>query len=168
LIQLPGPSCYDIMPVRYRAEGVSMGRVRLLLVDDEDDFRTALAGSLRERAFEVTDVESGYRAIEEVKRGNIDVAVLDVRMPGMDGCETLRQMKSIDSTIEVIMLTGQAPTESGREGMRLGAFDYVGKPCDLDALVLRINAAYLKRQGHADRSGRPPSEILPDSSMTEV
>jgi DNA-binding response OmpR family regulator len=144
--------------------GVNMGRIRLLLVDDEDDFRTALAGSLRERGFEVTDVQSGYRAIEEVKTGKIDVAILDRRMPGMDGCETLRQMKSIDSTIEVIMLTGQAPSESGREGMRLGAFDYVAKPCDIDALVLRINAAYLKRQGQADRSARPPSKVPPDSS----
>ena len=129
-----------------------MGRIRLLLVDDEDEFRTALADTLSKRGFDVIDVESGYRAIEEVKTGSIDVVILDVRMPGMDGCETLRQVKSVDPGVEVIMLTGQAPSESGREGMRLGAFDYVAKSSGIDALVLRIGAAYQKRQGQADRS----------------
>jgi len=129
-----------------------MEGVRLLLVDDEADFRIELAGTLRRMGFEVRDVESGFRAIEEVRAKDIDVVILDIGMAGMDGYETLKAIKSVDSTIEVIMLTGQAQSESGREGMRLGAFDYVAKPCDIDALVLRIGAAYQKSEGQADRS----------------
>ena len=129
-----------------------MEGIRLLIVDDERDFRTELAGTLRGMGFEVRDVESGFRAIEEVRTKNIDVVILDIGVAGMDGYETLKLIKSIDSTIEVIMLTGRAQSESGREGMRLGAFDYLAKPCDIDALVLRIGAAYQKKEGQADRS----------------
>jgi len=129
-----------------------MERIRLLLVDDEADFRIELAGTLRRMGFEVRDVENGFRAIEEVRAKDIDVVILDIGRAGMDGYETLKAIKSIDSTIEVIMLTGQTQSESGREGMRLGAFDYVAKPCDIDALVLLIGAAYQRKEGQADRS----------------
>ena len=120
-------------------------RIRLLLVDDEEAFRTTLASRLRRRAFDVLEVESGYRALEAVKRTAFDVAIIDVKMPGMDGLETLRQMKSISAPIEVIMLTGHASVESGIEGMRLGAFDYVMKPCDIDDLVVKIGDAYQRK-----------------------
>ena len=129
-----------------------MERIRLLLVDDEADFRIELAGTLRRMGFEVRDVENGFRAIEEVRAKDIDVVILGIGRAGMDGYETLKAIKSIDSTVEVIVLTGPAQSESGREGMRLGAFDYVAKPCDIDALVLRIGAAFQKREGQADRS----------------
>ncbi len=122
-----------------------MHRIRLLLVDDEDDFRTTLASRLRKRDFDVTDVENGYRAIEEVKKGKIDVAVVDVKMPGIDGLETLRKMRTVEPLIEVILLTGHASVESGIEGMRLGAFDYLIKPCDINDLVVRIDDAYQRR-----------------------
>lgn len=122
-----------------------MHRIRLLLVDDEDDFRTTLASRLRKRDYNVTDVENGYRAIEEVKKGNIDVAIVDVKMPGIDGLETLRKMRTVEPLIEVILLTGHASVESGIEGMRLGAFDYLIKPCDINDLVVRIDDAYQRR-----------------------
>ena len=120
-------------------------RIRLLLVDDEEAFRSTLASRLRRRAFDVLDVESGYRALEAIKRTAFDVAIIDVKMPGMDGLETLREMKSIGTLIEVIMLTGHASVESGLEGMRLGAFDYVMKPCDIDDLVVKIGDAYQRK-----------------------
>lgn len=120
-------------------------RIRLLLVNDEEAFRTTLASRLRRRAFDVLDVESGYRALEAVKRTAFDVAIIDVKMPGMDGLETLREMKSISALIEVIMLTGHASVESGIEGMRLGAFDYLMKPCDIDDLVVKIGDAYQRK-----------------------
>src|SRR4030043_1507645 len=112
-----------------------MERIRLLLVDDEEDFRTTLSSRLKKREFEVTPVESGYQALEVIKEQAIDVAIVDVKMPRMDGLEALRQMKQLNPLIEVIMLTGHASGGPGRGGMRLGAFDYLMKPCDINDLV---------------------------------
>jgi DNA-binding NtrC family response regulator len=122
-----------------------MERIRLLLVDDEDDFRTTLASRLRKRDFDVTEVDSGYRALASIRTAAIDVAVIDVRMRGMDGLETLREIRRIDTLIEVIMLTGHASVESAVEGMRLGAFDYLMKPCDINELVAKIQDAYQRK-----------------------
>ena len=122
-----------------------MERIRLLLVDDEDDFRTTLASRLRKRDFDVTEVDSGYRALTSIRTTPIDVAVIDVRMRGMDGLETLREIRRIDTLIEVIMLTGHASVESAVEGMRLGAFDYLMKPCDINELVAKIQDAYQRK-----------------------
>ena len=122
-----------------------MERIRLLLVDDEDDFRTTLASRLRKRDFDVTEVDSGYRALTSIRTAAIDVAVIDVRMRGMDGLETLREIRRVDTLIEVIMLTGHASVESAVEGMRLGAFDYLMKPCDINELVVKIRDAYQRR-----------------------
>ncbi len=104
-----------------------------------------LASRLKKRKLEVLDVENGYKAIEEVRISPIDVAVVDVKMPGMDGLETLKQIKQINPRIEVIMLTGHASVESGIEGMRLGAFDYLMKPCDINELILKIEDAYQRK-----------------------
>ena len=122
-----------------------MAGIRLLLVDDEDDFRTTLANRLRKRRLEVQDVENGLKAIEKVKEDPFDIAIIDVKMPGIDGLETLKQIKQIKPLIEVIMLTGHASVESGIEGMRLGAFDYLMKPCDINELVLKIEDAYQRK-----------------------
>jgi len=122
-----------------------MERIRLLLVDDEDDFRTTLASRLRKRDFDVTEVDSGYRALASIRTAAIDVAVIDVRMRGMDGLETLREIRRTNTLIEVIMLTGHASVESAVEGMRLGAFDYLMKPCDINELVAKIQDAYQRK-----------------------
>jgi DNA-binding NtrC family response regulator len=122
-----------------------MEEIRVLIADDEEDFRTTLARRLRKRRLEVMDVEDGYKAVEIVRQKPIDVAILDVKMPGMDGLETLKQIKQINPLIEVIMLTGHASVESGIEGMRLGAFDYLMKPCDINELLLKIEDAYQRK-----------------------
>jgi DNA-binding NtrC family response regulator len=122
-----------------------MEGIRLLLVDDEDDFRTTLANRLKKRKLEVIDVGDGYKAIETVRAHPIDVAVVDVKMAGLDGLETLKQIKQINPLIEVIMLTGHASVESGIEGMRLGAFDYLMKPCDINELMLKIEDAFQRK-----------------------
>lgn len=122
-----------------------MQGIRLLLVDDEEDFRTTLANRLRKRKLEVWDKEDGLEAIKTVREHPIDVAVIDVKMPGIDGLETLRQIKQINPLIEVIMLTGHASVESGIEGMRSGAFDYLMKPCDINELILKIEDAYQQK-----------------------
>lgn len=114
-------------------------------MDDEEDFRTTLAKRLCRRGFEVIHVEGGYSALEAIKTHVIDVAVIDVKMPGIDGLETLRAMRRSNPMIEVIMLTGHASVESGIEGMRLGASDYLMKPCDIELLVLKIEDAYQRK-----------------------
>jgi len=119
-----------------------MEEIRMLLVDDEDDFRTTLANRLKLRKIDITDAASGNEAIELVKQMSFDVAVIDVKMPGIDGIETLKQIKQIKPAIEIIMLTGHASIESGVEAMKLGAYDYVMKPCDIDELLIKTGEAY--------------------------
>ncbi len=119
-----------------------MQGIRMLLVDDEDDFRTTLANRLKLRKIDVTDVGSGGEAIELVKQKPFDVAVIDVKMPGINGIETLNEIKRLQPAIEVIMLTGHASIESGMEAMKLGAYDYVMKPCDIDELLIKTGDAY--------------------------
>ena len=119
-----------------------MEGIRMLLVDDEDDFRTTLANRLKLRRIDITDAASGSEAIELVKQRPFDVAVIDVKMPGIDGIETLAEIKKIDPSIEVIMLTGHASIESGMESMKIGAYDYVMKPCDIDELLTKTADAY--------------------------
>lgn len=122
-----------------------MQEIQMLLVDDEDDFRTTLANRLKLRKIDVTDVASGDEAIEMVKQRSFDVAVIDVKMPGTDGIETLKQVKKIQPAIEIVMLTGHASIESGMEAMKLGAYDYVMKPCDIDELLIKAGDAYQHR-----------------------
>ena len=122
-----------------------MKGIRVLLVDDEEDFRVTLAKRLQKRELKVVAVESGPKGLEAVQQGPFDVAVVDVKMPGMDGLEMLMRLKERTPLIEVIMLTGHASVESGIEGMRLGAFDYLMKPCNIDDLVLKIEDAYQRK-----------------------
>lgn len=116
--------------------------IHVLIVDDEKRFVENTAKILRRRGYEVSSAFDGLQAVEAFQRGTrFDVVVLDVRMPGMDGIETLKEIKRIDSQVEVIMLTGHASLESGTRAMRLGAFDYLMKPCDLEDLTAKINEA---------------------------
>ncbi len=122
-----------------------MQEIRMLLVDDEDDFRITLANRLKLRKIDVTDAGSGNEAIELVKQKSFDIAVIDVKMPGIDGIETLKQVKQIQPSMEIIMLTGHASIKSGMEAMKLGAYDYVMKPCDIDELLIKTGDAYQYR-----------------------
>ncbi len=128
-----------------------MPKIKIMNVDDEDDFRETLISRLAKRDLDASGAESGEKAVELVRKFNYDVIILDVRMPGIDGIETLRQVKAIKPLVEVIMLTGHATLESGVEGMKLGAFDYVLKPADLDSLMEKINLAYEKKAFHDDK-----------------
>jgi DNA-binding NtrC family response regulator len=103
---------------------------------------------LIKREIDASGAESGEKALELVRKFDYDVIILDIRMPGMDGIETLRQVKSIKPLVEIILLTGHATIESGVEGMKLGAFDYVIKPADLDSLMEKINLAHEKKALH--------------------
>ncbi|MBN2033745.1 MAG: response regulator [Deltaproteobacteria bacterium] len=118
-------------------------KIRVLLVDDEELFVNNMARILKSRGFEVTTAFSGYQAVDAVKYGGgFDVVVLDVKMPGMDGVETLGEIKKRAPDTEVIMLTGHATLESGTGAMRKGAYDYLMKPCDIEDLVEKIKEAH--------------------------
>ena len=122
-----------------------MDNFRILIVDDEDDFREAIIKRLRARKVDIEGANSGSKALEILTEKDFDVVVLDVKMPGMDGIETLREIKLKKPLVEVIMLTGHASVESGIQGMQLGAFDYVMKPVALDDLMDKVRQAYERR-----------------------
>ena len=112
---------------------------KVLLVDDESPFVEALAKRLKLRELEVAIALSGPEALEKLEQNSTtDVVVLDVKMPGMDGIETLKAIKARYPLIEVIMLTGHATVESAIDGMKVGALDYLMKPCDMDVLMAKV------------------------------
>ena len=118
---------------------------RILLVDDEEQFLKLLSERLEVRGLKVTYVTSGEEAVAGVEKQNFDVIVLDLAMPGIDGIETLKQLKEKDPDSEVIMLTGHATVHNGIEAMKLGAEDFLEKPVDLGELLEKISDATSKR-----------------------
>jgi DNA-binding response OmpR family regulator len=124
---------------------------RLLLVDDEEMFLEFLSRRLISYQYDVTTCLSGENALEMMIDHDFDVVILDVLMPGMDGIETLGEIKKIKPLTEVIMLTGHASRESGIEGMKLGAYGYLSKPCDTEDLIAKINKAYDRKVEHEKR-----------------
>lgn len=124
---------------------------RLLLVDDEEMYLEYLSKRLINRGYEVTKCLTGEEALEKIRNDDFDVIILDVLLPGIDGIETLREINKHKPLCEVIMLTGHASLESGAEGMKLGAFDYLRKPCDTEELVSKIDQAYHKKVDQEER-----------------
>ncbi len=122
-----------------------MEEFKILVVDDEDDFRETIVKRLQKRKMTARGAESGEKALEFIEAQPFDVVVLDVKMPGLDGIDTLREIKQRRPLIEVILLTGHASMESGIEGMKLGAFDYVMKPANLEELIEKMRQAYEKK-----------------------
>jgi DNA-binding NtrC family response regulator len=126
-------------------------KVRVLLVDDEEQFVETLAMRLEARDFAVATAFSGDQALDYLKANEADVAVLDVLMPGLSGIDTLGMMKKIRPLTEVIMLTGHATVETAIEGMKLGAFDYLMKPTEIDELVAKITKAQRRKAEQEER-----------------
>jgi DNA-binding NtrC family response regulator len=122
-----------------------MNKPRILLVDDEERFRTNLQKLLGSQGLIVSAKTSGVEALEELKLQPYDVIILDIRMPGMDGLATLAEIKKISPGVEVIILSGHASMDAAMEINRLGGYDYLMKPCPLDELLLKIDAAYEKK-----------------------
>ena len=118
---------------------------KILLVDDEDTFRKALAKQLAVRGYQVLDVGNGEDAIKAVRHEVPEVVVLDQKMPGMDGIQTLRELTRIRPEIQVVMLTGFGSVESATRTGRHGAFYYLEKPCELEELIRVIEMARQER-----------------------
>lgn len=123
----------------------------VLIVDDEEVFAKTLAERLNMRDYKIAVAFNGKDAIDQIGKQNLDVVILDVSMPGMDGVEALREIKKIKPLTEVIMLTGNATIETAIEGMKLGALDYLMKPCDMEDLMEKINMAYKRKSDHEER-----------------
>ena len=115
--------------------------VTVLLIDDEVDFTTTLAERLELRGYETSIAGSGEAGIAMIGEGRFSVVILDLMMPGLSGLETLHQIKAVTPEVPVILLTGHGSTREGMKGMRLGAYDYLMKPLDIDNLVQKINGA---------------------------
>jgi two-component system response regulator CpxR len=126
-------------------------KVRVLLVDDEEQFVETLALRLEARDFAVATAFNGDQALDYLKGKDVDVVVLDVLMPGLSGIDTLREMKKIRPLTEVIMLTGHATVETAIEGMKLGAFDYLMKPTEIEELVEKITKAHGRKTEQEER-----------------
>lgn len=125
--------------------------IKVLLVDDEPDFVESLSQRLQVRKFDVKTSLSGDAAIALVQNEDFDVIVLDVLMPGKDGIETLKEIKSIKPLVHVIMLTGNATVETAIEGMKIGAYDYLMKPAEMEDLVEKIHRAHRLKAEHEER-----------------
>jgi len=129
-----------------------MSLAKVLFVDDEVPFVEALTKRLTKRDLEIIPAHSGDEALKKLKENaGVEVVILDVKMPGMDGIETLQEIKRQFPLVEVIMLTGHATVESAIEGMKLGAFDYLMKPCDIEQLVAKVEAAADKKRLHEEK-----------------
>ena len=124
----------------------------VLLVDDEVPFVETMTKRLEKRDLNVNTAFSGREALEVLdKNRNTDVVILDVKMPSMDGIETLREIKKLFPLTEVVMLTGHGTIESAIEGMKRGAYDYLLKPCEIDQLMLKVEEATQKKRNHEEK-----------------
>ena len=119
----------------------------VMLVDDEPAFVETMTKRLGKRDLRVISAYSGPETLETLKKNhNVDVIILDVKMPGMDGIETLMEIKKVYPLTEVIMLTAHATIESAIEGMKRGAYDYLMKPCDIDVLMAKVHEAAARKR----------------------
>jgi DNA-binding NtrC family response regulator len=129
-----------------------MSLAKVLFVDDEVSFVEALSKRLTKRELEIIPAYNGDEAMKKLaEQTSTEVVILDVKMPGMDGIETLREIKKRFPLVEVIMLTGHATVESAIEGMKLGAFDYLMKPCEIDQLVSKVREAAARKRQHEEK-----------------
>jgi DNA-binding response OmpR family regulator len=123
-------------------------RIKLLMADDEEGYVDVLANRLGKRGVDVTKSYSGSEAIQILRKEEFDVALLDLKMEDMDGIEVLKIFKKMDPDMPVIMLTGHGSEQAAKEGVELGAADYLTKPCDIDELIRKIKKAVLWARGH--------------------
>jgi DNA-binding NtrC family response regulator len=124
---------------------VTMIKMRIMLVDDEERFLQTTQKLLAKNGYEAITATNGTQCLEKLSQELVHVVILDVKMPGMDGVETLKRIKQQFPMTEVIMLTGHATAESAVEGMKSGATDYLVKPADIETLIAKAEAAFNRR-----------------------
>jgi DNA-binding response OmpR family regulator len=134
--------------------------IRVLLVDDEKDFVEMLGLRLEEAGENITPAHSGQECLKVLEQKEIDVVVLDILMPGMDGIATLKEVKRRFPLVEVIMLTGHGTTESAVQGLKLGAFDYLLKPAHFGELTAKLESARQRKDEQAERIRKAEVKLL--------
>ena len=120
-------------------------KINLLIVDDEVHFLESISKSLKARDFKVIAVDRGEKAIEAARKSPIDIALVDLKMPGINGEETLKALKAEHEWMEVVILTGHGTIDSAVECTKGGAFSFLQKPCNLDDLLEALKEAYKKK-----------------------
>lgn len=129
-----------------------MTPISFLLVDDEQEFIEVIARRLRQRGYEVECAFSGQAALDRLEMGGIiDVVVLDVKMPGLDGIQTVKRIRKKHPLVEVIMLTGHASVQSAVGAVKHGAMDYLQKPCDIEDLIAKAQKAAQRKKMREDK-----------------
>jgi DNA-binding response OmpR family regulator len=152
-----------------------MEAMKIMLVDDEERFLSTTKKLLTKKGIDVVTATSGAKALEMLQRKYVHVVILDVKMPGMDGNETLREIKSRFPLVEVIMLTGHATVESAIDGLKCGATDYLMKPTAMDELIVKAKEAFRKRllveekihMAQMRSYMKSPREILKEAEKSE-
>ena len=148
-----------------------MEQMKMMLVDDEERFLSTTQKLLSRKGYDVLTASSGSQALDLLRTNNVHVVILDVKMPGMDGIDTLKAIKRNYPLVEVIMLTGHGTVDSAVEGLKSGATDYLTKPTDVQDLLEKAEEAFSKRQtleekirvAQARSSMRTAREILRDT-----
>jgi DNA-binding NtrC family response regulator len=135
----------DSLPPREPGKDTA-GKIRVLLVDDEEGYVNVLSNRLRKRGFDVTKTYSGTEALQALRNKEFEVAVLDLKMEDMDGLEVLKVFKRMDPQMEVIMLTGHGSQAAAVQGIEMGAYDYLTKPCEFESLLKKIQSASKKQE----------------------
>ena len=129
-----------------------MSLAKVLLVDDEVPFVETMTKRLTKRELKVFQAFGGEEAMAALNENpGIEVVILDVKMPGKDGIAVLQDIKQVHPLVEVIMLTGHATVESAIDGMKMGAADYLMKPCDVDILIAKVSDAAIKKRKHEEK-----------------
>ncbi|MBW2708553.1 MAG: response regulator [Deltaproteobacteria bacterium] len=152
-----------------------MEQMKLMLVDDEERFLSTTQKLLSRKGYDVLTASSGAEALDILRTHNVHVVILDVKMPGMDGIETLKAIKRTYPLVEVIMLTGHGTIDSAVEGLKSGATDYLTKPTDVQDLIEKAEEAFSKRQvmedkirvAHSRAIGKSAREILRETGGKE-
>ncbi len=118
---------------------------KILLVDDEVIFASNMARLLNNRGYWVKAVDNGESALQELEKQDFDVVVLDIKMPGLDGIATLNEISKMGLLTQVLILTGHGSVDTAIEALKLGAYDYLTKPCEIDELIEKIEGAWGKK-----------------------
>lgn len=140
-------------------KGGDVGRPRILIADDEEDMRWTLSTLMTKEGHEALEVKNGQAAMAILRREKADAVLLDLRMPGMDGMDFLKQAQRVDPDIPIIIVTAFGSIESAVEAMKMGAFDYVTKPFDAEELRSIIHKALRVRRKHRERPSFPSGEV---------
>jgi DNA-binding NtrC family response regulator len=153
-----------------------MEKMKIMLVDDEERFLTTTQKLLAKKGIDAVTAASGTEALDVLNHKHVHVVILDVKMPGMDGNETLKEIKTRFPLVEVIMLTGHATVESAIDGLKSGATDYLMKPTGINELIDKATEAFEKRQrleekirlAQARTFMKSPREILKEAEKPDV